>query len=119
FDDWDGDGVWDSGESEIGSDVKLNGGGWPVAVVDAAGAASYGFTPYLYYTGFAGNYTAVEGSESTLVQTAHIVDGTAKAVNPSAKVVVNYTSGETHTVVFGNFRQFTVTRSKVNDANGN
>jgi len=115
FDDADGNGAWDSGEAEIGVAETVQGGGWPVAVVDAAAFASIGYTPYVYYTGFAGNYTAVESGHDGWVQTSLIVDGVAKAVNATAQVHVNYTSGETHTVTYGNFQCYLVTGSKVND----
>ena len=88
-------------------------------MVDAAAFASIGYTPYVYYTGFAGNYTAVESGHDGWVQTGLIVDGQAKAVNATAQVHVNYTSGETHTVTYGNFQCYLVTGSKVNDTNGN
>lgn len=120
FNDFDGDGVWDQGEAEIGVDQKVSGGGWPVAVVDEKGAVSTGFTSYLYYPGFKGNYTTVEATQDSWTQTALIVDGTAKTtLNTSAKVFVNYSSGEKHTVVYGNFKSFVVSGSKVKDANGN
>ena len=119
FDDSNGNGVWDSGEPEIGVTEFIDGGGWPVSVSDPNSIESNGFTPYTYLPGFAGLYLVSEGSVDGWTQTAAFVDGVSQGVTATVGVTVAFLSGETHTVVFGNFACFTVSGTKINDLNGN
>ncbi len=119
FDDTNGDGVWDAGEPEVGVTELIGGGGWPVSVSDPNSVESNGYTPYTYLPGFAGTYTVSEDVLAGWAQTAAYLDGVAKPVAPDVTVNVAFVSGETHTVVFGNFACFPVSGYKVNDLNGN
>ncbi len=119
FVDTDGDGVWDAGEPEVGIDYFIDGGGWPVSVMDPNEVTSDGFTPYQYLPGFAGAYIVTEGLPSGWTQTAAYLDGVAQTVSVDVTVNVAFTDGETHTVVYGNFECFEVSGAKINDLNGN
>lgn len=118
FEDLDGDGVWDTGEPEIGVDRMIDSGGWPVSVTDPNSIASNGFSPYFYYPGFAGDYVVTEDPVDGWGQTALYVDGVSLTVSSTATVDVDYRSGETHNVIFGNFECFSVSGTKVNDRDG-
>jgi hypothetical protein len=119
FDDTDGDGVWDAGEPEIGVAEFVDGGGWPVSVADPNEISSNGFTPYTYLPGFAGTYTVSEDSVVGWVETAAYRDGVFQGVTSTVPVSIAFVSGETHSVIFGNFACLTVSGTKVNDLNGN
>jgi len=118
FADSDGDGTWDAGEPEIGVDLMIDSGGWPVSVTDPNDLVSNGFSPYFYYPGFAGDYVVTEDSVAGWSQTALIVDGTSNSLSATATVTVEYTSGETHNVTYGNFECFAVSGAKVDDRDG-
>ena len=118
FVDTDGDGVWDSGEPEVGVNYFIDGGGWPVHIEDLNGALSDGFTPYLYYAGMKGTYLVSEDILAGWSQTVAIVDGVPMGAQQTVSVYVAYTNAEKHEVIFGNFECFTVDGYKYNDLNG-
>jgi len=118
FVDTDGDGIWDAGEPEVGDTFLLDGGGWPVHITDPNGAVTDGFTPFTYLAGFAGAYLVCEDLPAGWSQTVVYVDGAAQTVTVCVTVNVAFTSGETHTVVYGNFECLEVNGYKFNDLDG-
>jgi hypothetical protein len=115
FHDKDLDGVQDEGEEDVT--------GWAVDVSDPLGTTNTEYTPATVVAAEAGDYTFVEETPSGTLQTVGILDGTVASAYPSASptVVVSVagTSGETHTVVYGNVGLGEFKACKVFDRNGN
>ncbi len=118
FIDTNGNGVWDFGELEVGVDIFIDGGGWPISVTDPKDITTNGYTKYMYYVGMKGTHLVTEEVLAGWGQTAAILDGVPVTVDPTVPVYIAYTSGETHEVIFGNFECFTVDGYKYNDLNG-
>ncbi|OGY26460.1 MAG: hypothetical protein A2Z24_00405 [Candidatus Woykebacteria bacterium RBG_16_44_10] len=127
FHDVDGDGIWDSGEPEIGVDQCVNTsgnivscpGGWPymwTAPVDG-GTVTDGpfYTPGLHLAAVPGTYTACEILLLGWAQMALYVDGLSQPLDLCGDVVVAGTSGEKHEIVFGDTRPGEVSGHKVID----
>jgi hypothetical protein len=97
--------------------------GWSVDVSDPLGVTNEIFTPETVVAAAAGDYTFVEDTPTGTLQTVSIRDGVDVSAYPTADptVVVSVagTSGETHTVVYGNVGLGEVKACKVFDRNGN
>ncbi|HWP61878.1 MAG TPA: SdrD B-like domain-containing protein [Candidatus Binatia bacterium] len=131
FHDLDGDGVWDSGEPEIGLDQCVDPGtgalidcpgGWPYEFTEPVNGSTVTntfFTPHTHLAAVPGTYTACEAHLTGWVQSASYRDGVAVA-GPSqcVSVTVAGTSGERHEIVFGNFRPGEKNGRKLNAETG-
>ncbi len=93
--------------------------GWAVDVTDTTGVSNTLFTTASYLANAAGIYTFVESTPAGTQQTAAYKDGVAQAVSPTVNVTVANTSGETHSVVYGNVGLGSFDACKVFDRNGN
>jgi SdrD B-like domain len=127
FDDLNGNGIWDAGELEIGVDecVKPDGdvapcdpgGGWPyswTSPLDGGTMMEHPFfTPHTHVAALPGEYTACE--DDLWVQTALYIDGVKVATDSCGAVMVDGTSGEKHTIVFGNTRPGKISGEKFID----
>jgi hypothetical protein len=134
FDDLDGDGVWDENEPEIGVDecVDANGdfidcpGGWPydfTEPLDGGTKTDTFYTPHTHVAGIAGTYTAEEYHLTGWTQTAAYLDGdfVYDGSDPAKAVSVNVLAtapGETHEIIFGNFKNVDVEACKYEDKTG-
>jgi hypothetical protein len=95
FNDTDNDGVYDAGTDPLIT--------WAVNVKDPDGITTAYTTPVdLVITKF-GTYAITEDLPSGWIQTAVYVDG-AFVTPPALTVTVAINSGETHTVLYGNFK---------------
>jgi hypothetical protein len=107
-------GVWDSGEEEVT--------GWSVSVTDPLGVENAELTPSTIVAGMAGTFSFEEDTPDGTLQTASYLDGSADSLYPDAfpvvDVVVANTSGETHSVIFGNVGLGSATACKVFDRDG-
>lgn len=96
FNDIDNDGIYDTGTDPLIT-------GWTVNVEDPDGIITAYTTPVdLVVTKF-GTYTVTEDLPSGWIQTAVYVDG-VPVTPPTLSVTVEIHSGETHTVLYGNFK---------------
>jgi hypothetical protein len=132
FNDLNGNGIWDDGEQEIGVDLCVDEagefidcpGGWPydfTEPLDGGTKTQKFFTPGIHVAAFAGNYTAEEDYFLDVwTQTSSRLDGTYQ--NPFQKSVsvdvLAVAPGETHEIVFGNFKLVDVTACKYEDKTG-
>ncbi len=122
FEDLNGNGIWDPGEPEIGVDELINGGGWPynfTEPVDGGTVTNTFYTPYTHVAGIPGAYTACESHLAGWGQSAAYLDGVKLDANECVTANVIGTSGEKHTIIFGNFRYATKSGMKFEDLNGN
>jgi len=127
FHDVDADSLWDAGEPEMGLDqcVDSNGaivscpGGWPYDWTEPidGGTLTSGsyYTPNTHVAAITGTYTACETLLSGWAQTALYIDGVKVTTNLCASVAVAGTSGEKHTIVFGDTMPVSVSGQKVID----
>ena len=129
FHDINADGVWDQDtEPEIGQNGQLGvpggticveadgtidadcntGGGWSYGFIEPADGGPIGsyphFTPKTHVAGIPGTYNATEDVLPGWEQSAAYLDGAFLGVQQSVDIVVAGNSGETHEVIFGNFR---------------
>ncbi len=133
FHDINGNGVWDSGEPEIGVDQCVladgtiancppgPGGGWPYNFTEPVdgGTVTNGFyTPQTHVAGTAGTYTACEARLSGWTQSAAYLDGVLHDADQCVPVIVQGASGERHEIIFGNFRPPTKSGVKFEDLDG-
>ena len=97
--------------------------GWAVEVTDPLAVSNTVFTTATVLAYTAGTYTFVEDEPAGTLQTASYADGELASsyptASPSVAVVVAGTSGETHSVVYGNVGLGSVDACKVFDRNGN
>jgi hypothetical protein len=109
WDDTNGNGVWDMGESEHT--------GWHVQVTDVAtGVTNDYYTPVS--VAVSGTCQVTEDQLPNWTQTAVSVDGQPIVPpTPSVQVVYAGTSGETHEVVFGNTQEGKISGWKWFDVN--
>ncbi len=122
FEDLNGNGVWDPGEPEIGVDKLINGGGWPynfTEPVDGGTVTNLFYTPYTHVAGLPGAYTACEVRLPGWEQSSAILDGVRLNADQCVTVNVAGTSGEKHTIIFGNYRNATKSGVKFHDLNAN
>jgi|GEM_PF-2871441 len=131
FHDLDGDGVWDAGEPEIGVDQLVLpdgsidgplGGGWPYNFtypLDGGTNSELFYTPKTHIAAIPGKYIACEEYLTGWGQSAAYLDGGANLNTQCVEVDVAGTSGETHEIVFGNFRYATKFGYKYHDLNAN
>jgi hypothetical protein len=132
FEDLNGNGIWDPDEPEIGLDKCVDEatgdfitcpGGWPydfTEPLDGGTKTQKFFTPKTHVAGIPGIYTAEEYFLLGWVQTASRQDGTylipvQKAVSVE---VLTTAPGESHEIVFGNFKKVDVTACKYEDFDG-
>jgi uncharacterized protein (DUF2141 family) len=132
FHDENGNGVWDTGEPEIGVDQCVGDGGkivpcpggWPYDFtypLDGDTHTQTFYTPHTHVAGVAGVYTACEQRLSGWTQTAAFLDNARLDEQRCVNVIVAGTSGEKHEIIFGNTRPGEVRGRKVIDldADGN
>jgi hypothetical protein len=129
FHDIDGDGVWDTGEPEIGVDQCVDGGGnivpcpggWPydfTEPVDGGTVTNRFYTPNTHVAGIPGTYTACELHLRGWLQTVAYLDGVRLDAPQCVGVPVGGASGEKHEIVFGNFKNVSVEACKFDDKTG-
>lgn len=109
FHDKNANGVWDSGEPELN---------WEVDYTKPLGDSDVDYTPFTIDPADAGDWSFTEifpDDHPGWEQTALYIDGVAQPVSPTALLKVLGTSGETHTVVFGNVRLVCVKGEKYYD----
>ena len=133
FEDLNGNGVWDPGEPEIGVDkcVDANGefvtpcppGGWPydfTEPLDGGTKTDTFYTPFTHVAAIPGTYSAEEFYLPGWEQTASRLDDSYQ--DPFQKKVdvqvAASAPGETHEIVFGNFKTVDVTACKYEDFDG-
>ncbi|NIM52049.1 MAG: hypothetical protein GTN62_01220 [Gemmatimonadales bacterium] len=140
FNDLNGNGMWDADEPEIGVDECVvpsgtdegdiracsdpDAGGWPfdyTEPLDGGTKTQTFYTPETFVAGIAGTYTAEEFFLTDWVQSASRLDGTY--LDPVQKAVsvdvLAIEPGETHEIVFGNWKFSTKSGMKFNDLNAN
>ena len=97
--------------------------GWAVNVTDTTTVTNTLYTSATYEANAAGNYTFVESTPAATKETVAYKDGVAQSAYPTASatvtVAVANTSGETHSVVYGNVGLGSFDACKVFDRNGN
>jgi hypothetical protein len=131
FHDLNGNGIWDSGEPEIGVDQFLDDltgdlsntpgtdfGGWPFDYIEPGFAAQTEYTPFLDVIENPGTYSAEEFYLPGWTQTASRLDGVYDDPFQKKVEVTVTASGEIHEIVFGNFQLVDVTACKYEDFDG-
>lgn len=108
-------GVQDVGEESVS--------GWAVDVTDTLGVVNTVYTAATVTAYTAGVYTFVEATPAGTAQTVAYRDGVEQSgyptASPTVSVTVAGTSGETHSVVYGNVGLGSFDACKVFDRNGN
>ncbi|GDX79050.1 hypothetical protein LBMAG42_08610 [Deltaproteobacteria bacterium] len=115
FHDANANGVQDSGESSVT--------GWAVDATDNLGVTNTLFTAATLTAYTAGAYSFTESTPAGTAQTVAYKDGAVQSSYPTASATVSVTiagtSGETHSVVYGNVGLGSFDACKVFDRNGN
>lgn len=109
FDDKNANGIWDAGEPELN---------WQVDVTDPLAVTNTVWTPATVMAVPSGIWTTTEATPTGWAQTCVYVDNVKQTLSATTTVNVVGTSGETHTIVYGNIQLGKIYALKYYDKSG-